>query len=168
MTKKIFEADFKAEQVIKFLEDAAKQVKDIRPLMKVAAHFMKSTVDENFETEGQHTGDKWKEWSTNWKKQRLKEKHGEGGILQFRGDLRRSLRSKYDDTSAMAIVSGDYAAAHNFGFKGKVNKTSSKGKRFTCNMNMPKREFMRINEREQEYLIADLTVKLKEMFMNNG
>lgn len=168
MTKEIFEAKFNADEVTKFLNDASKKISDLRPLMRVAAQYLKFVVDENFETEGTFTGEKWKEWSDKYKKQRMKQSRGQGKILTLEGSLRKDIRSKYDNTTASVIANKEYAAVHNFGLKRKISKTSSKGKRFKCNMNMPKREFMRINEREQENLIGDLTVKLTEMLLNNG
>jgi len=173
MTRDIFEADFKAEEVTKFLEEASKKIKDMRPLMKLAAHNLKTIVDKNLDTNGTHTGEKWKEWSDKWKKQRLKKAKVQGKLLNYQGHLRGHIHSEYDNTTAAVIASDEYAAAHNFGCtktveKKRYNKKKKSLTRFTCNMNMPKREFMRINDIEQDYLIADLTVKLKELLMEGG
>jgi len=172
MTKKIFEAEFKAKEVIKFLEEAAKKLDDLTPLMRIAAHFLKSTVDENFKTEGKHTGEKWKEWSDNWKKQRMKQNRT-GSILTLEGDLHKSIHSKASKTEAAVIAGTDYAAAHNFGctktvMKERENKKKRTITSFKCNMNMPRREFMRIDDTHQDELIADLTVKLTELLMEKG
>ena len=164
--KKMFIAHWNADEIVEFLQNAEKQIGDLTPLMKTARVFLKQTVDENFETEGQHTGEKWKELSDKYKKMKLKKsKSKDIKILHFEGDLRHSIMAKSDQTSATVGTNSPYAAVHNFGFKGEVTKESKKGKRFTCNMNMPKREFMRINEIQKEYLLADLKVKLTELLM---
>ncbi len=162
MSKKTFEYDFQAKEVQKFLEKSAKKLSDLRPLMREAAQGLKFVVDQNFETEGTFTGDKWQAWSDKYKKWRLKQKKGQGSILSFEGRLRRSIVASSSATEAIVGTNVKYAAAHNFGCDKTVNKTSKKGKRFSCNMNTPKREFMRINETEQQNLIEDLQEFLEQ------
>ena len=161
--KEPFEVEFNAKEVQKFLEKSAKKLSDLRPLMREAAQGLKFVVDQNFETEGTFTGEKWKEWDEKYKKWRLKQKKGQGSILTFEGRLRRSIVASSSATEAIVGTNVKYAAAHNFGCDKTVNKKSKLGKRFSCNMNIPKREFMRINQTEQENLIADLYIFLKEM-----
>ena len=167
MSKEPFEAEFNAKEVTKFLNESAKKLSDLRPLMREAAQGLKFVVDQNFETEGTFTGDKWQAWSDKYKKWRLKKKKGQGGILSFEGNLKRDIRSGYDNTTAFVASGKDYAAIHNFGFKGIVtkereNKRKGTKTRFSCNMNTPKREFMRINETEQQNLIEDLQEFLEQ------
>ena len=143
MTGEMFKVKFESKAVTDFLKDAAKKLSDLTPLMKEARVFLKKTVDENFETEGTYTGDKWKPWSESWKKRRLQMGISPNRLLHFGGVLRNSIRAYSNNNEAGVGTNMDYAAAHNFGFKGKVSKKSKLNKEFTANMFLPKREFMR-------------------------
>ncbi len=165
MTREMFKVKFESKAVTDFLKDAAKKLSDLTPLMKTARVFLKNTVDEDFETEGTHTGDKWKPWSESWKKRRIQMGRGSGRILNLEGVLRRSIKAYSNANEAGVGTNIVYAAAHNFGFKGKVSKKSKLGKKFTANMFLPKREFMRISEHQKELLQADLYIKLKEILL---
>lgn len=166
MGDKFFTYGFKAKEIVKFLNDIHKEIQDLTPLMKVARRFLKNTVDENFETSGVHTGEKWKSWSEKWKKQRIKIGRGSGKILNLEGELRRSIKAKHGKDFAQVGTASEYAAIHNFGFKGKVNKKSKKGKMFTAKMNMPKREFMRLNDTTIDELYAELYIAAKDLIFN--
>lgn len=151
-----FKTEFNAKEVVTFLKKAAIQLKDLTPLMKTARVFLKDTVDENFETEGTFTGDKWKEWSPEYKIQRMKQGKSRGKILSLDGQLRKSFQAKSGKDYALVGTNKVYAAIHNFG----GNKS------LKHNKTMPQREFMRINDTQLEFLQAELTICLKEELMN--
>lgn len=166
MGDKFFTYGFKVKDVVKFLNDIQKEIQDLTPLMKVARRFLKKTVDENFETSGTHTGEKWKEWSEKWKKQRIKMGRGSGKILNLEGELRRSIKAKHGKDFAQVGTASEYAAIHNFGFNGTVQKKSKKGKLFSAKLNMPKREFMRLNDAAKDELYAELYITAKDIMLN--
>lgn len=101
------------------------RAQNMRPLMKSAALIMKNYVDENFETQGEHSGDKWKEWSDEYKEHREKIGRGDGRILSLEGELRESISSIVTDESAMVGSNKEYAAIHNFG--GDIKKRGGNG-----------------------------------------
>ena len=150
-----FKAKWNAKDIVALLRTAEKQLGDLSPLMKTARVLMKGIVDENFETEGTHTGEKWQSWSDEWKKQRIKMGKGSGKILNLSGSLRRSILSKSDSNTATVYTNKVYAAIHNFGGTKKLKR----------NQNMSKREFMRINDTQAEFMLADLKISLEEMLM---
>ena len=151
----MFKAKWNGKDIIAFLRTAEKKLGDLSPLMKAARVELKGIIDENFETEGKHTGDKWKEWSDEWKKQRMKMGEGSGKILNLSGKLRKTIMAKSDRNTATIYTNRDYAAIHNFGGNKKLKR----------NKTMPRREFMRINDTQVEYLLADLKISLEEMLM---
>ena len=165
--KKLFKADFNAKEVVKLLNDIQKKMSDLTPFMKLSRKMLKQDVDENFETEGTASGDKWQEWSEEWKKRRIKKGRGAGKILGLDGFLRRSIKAKNTKTEAIVGTNTEYAAIHNFGFKGKVSKKTKNGlKRYK--INMPKREFMRLSDYEKEDLQAELYILAKRIFAEAG
>lgn len=101
------------------------RAQNTRPLMKSAALIMKNYVDENFETQGEHSGDKWEEWSDEYKEHREKIGRGNGRILSLEGELRESISSIVTDEEAMVGSNKEYAAIHNFG--GDVKKRGGSG-----------------------------------------
>lgn len=157
MSDKFFTTNFNAEEIVKFLNHQSKLFKDLSPLMKVARVFMKYTIDENFETEGSHTGEKWAEWSPLWKKRRSRMGRGNGKILGLYGELRKDIRAKHGKDFAMVGTNKKYAALHNFG--GDIKRGGKKiGK-------MPQREFMRMDKYSKEELQAELYIKAKEFLI---
>lgn len=157
MSNKYFEVEFTTEKIKKFLLEVSKNIADMTPLMKTAAVFMKDCVDENFETEGTHTGEKWEAWSEAWKKQRIKQGRGSGKILSLDGHLRKSIMSKTTFDSAIVGTNKIYAAIHNFGGTPELKR----------NKTMPKREFNRINDDEEENMFEELTNNLEELIEKN-
>lgn len=151
-----FKTEINSKEVVTFLKKAAIQLKDLTPLMKTARVFLKDMVDENFETEGTLTGEKWKEWSPEYKIQRMKQGKSSGKLLSLDGHLRKSIQAKSGKDYALVGTNKIYAAIHNFGGNNslKHNKT------------MPQREFMRINDTQLEFLQAELAICLKEQLMN--
>ncbi|MCD8025327.1 MAG: phage virion morphogenesis protein [Candidatus Gastranaerophilales bacterium] len=165
MPDKFFTSSFNADESVKFLNNLQKKFKDLSPLMKTARVFLKKTVNKNFETQGEHTDEKWMPWSENYKKWRMKNGKSLKLILTLDGELRRSIMAKSGKDYALVGTNKEYAAIHNFGYKGKVNKKSKKGKLFTAKMNMPKREFMRLDDKTKEELLAELYIKSEEMII---
>lgn len=153
-----FRTSFNSGAVVKFLNGTAKKLKDLSPLMKTARVVLKKSVDDNFETQGESLGKKWKPWSEGWKKYRLKKKHGSGKILNFSGELRRDIRAKSGRDFALVGVNKEYAAIHNFGGASHLKR----------NKNMPKRKFMALSEYQKDNLLAELYLKTEEMLMENG
>lgn len=155
---KMFKVNFNAKYITKFLNETSKKLKDLSPLMKIARVFLKNTVDENFETNGTATGEKWEPWSEKYKKRRAKLNRANGKILNLDGHLRKSIISKSGKDFALVGTSKEYAAIHNFGGDIKRNnKTIGK---------MPKREFMRLNDYKKEELLAELYIKSEELMLD--
>ncbi len=82
---------------------------------------------------------------------------GTGNILNLSGSrgLRGSIIAKSGADFAIVGTNKDYAAIHNFG----GNKSLKRNK------TMPKREFMRIDETQKEFLQADLYIQLKDILI---
>ena len=116
MAKEIINIDFNPESIIEFLTKIKNETPSaMEKMMKTARVFMKNTVNENFETEGKHTGDKWTGWSEKYKLKRPK-----GKILTLGGHLRKDIRAysgsdKNGVYFAKVVANKEYAAIHNFG-----------------------------------------------------
>ena len=156
MSGKYFTATFEADEwFIDFLNGMQEKLKDLTPLMKTARVFLKQTVNENFNTSGTHTGEKWKEWSDAWKKRRMQLGKSGNRILSMDGNLQKHISAKSGADFAKVYNHEKYAAIHNFGFDGK-NKKGVK-------MNMPQRQFMRLDKYRVEDLYVELYLKLKDI-----
>lgn len=107
------------EVTAKLLE-LAKRGENLRPLMKNIAGIFASAVEDNFKEGGRP--DKWKEWSKQTIKQRIKKHKYPGQILQLEGKLAASINTQYDDNSAIIGSNLDYAAIHQLGGKAGKNK----------------------------------------------
>lgn len=123
--KKSIEMKCNYKKINNKLLKLGERAQNMRPLMKSAALIMKNYVDENFETQGEHSGDKWKEWSDEYKEHREKIGRGNGHILSLEGELRESISSIVTDEEAMVGSNKEYAAIHNFG--GDVKKRGGSG-----------------------------------------
>lgn len=156
MSNKSFRANFNAKDIINYLNNASKQLRDLSPIMKIARVFLKNTVDDNFETQGEATGEKWAPWSDSWKKRRIKMGRGSGKILNLEGHLRRDIRAKSGKDFALVGTNKEYAAIHNFGGNKNLKR----------NKTMPKREFMRLNKSKKEELLAELYLGVEERLMD--
>lgn len=153
---KMFEANFKgADDILSVLNSAKESLKDLSPLMKLARVLLKSNINENFNTSGEHTGEKWKEWSDKYKLWRMKNGKSGNRILSLEGNLQKHISAKSGADFAKVYTHEKYAAIHNFGFHGK-NKRGAK-------MNMPQREFMRLDEAALNDLYAELYIEWKDM-----
>jgi len=151
--QKQFSYKLNDKQIIKFLQDCHKKLGDLSPIMKTARVFMKQKIEENFDTEGAATGEKWREWSKPWKKRRIKLGRGSGKILTLDGELRRSLHAKSGRDFALVGTNKEYAAIHNFGGT----------KQLKHNKTMPKREFMRFDDHAIDELYVELYEKMEDL-----
>lgn len=139
------------------------------PLMKTLAHAMWDAVEENFAQQGRPA---WMGWKSNeyWKKRRG------GKILQLSGRLASSIMPYSDSDSATVGTNVVYAAIHNFGgvidiparsqrAYYKVDKSGNFNHKFSkkskanysewhtipaYQINMPRREFLRLTETDVE------------------
>lgn len=136
---------FKAEiHGLDFFEYQLKNIQeifgDLRPLFRRFRRTILNIIDDNFDTEGTASGEKWQELSEKYNIQKIK-KYGMGKkILEASGSLRKSFTSKIDDKTLTIGTAKEYAAIHNFGMDEK---------------NMPQREFML-----KEFQVGDLSYDL--------
>lgn len=119
------ELDGNYREINNKLLQIAQAGKNMKPILKRAAHIMELYVDENFETEGQQSGQKWKAWKDSYKQYREDIGRGNGRILSLEGELRESFSSIVTDEEAMVGTNKEYAAIHNFG--GDIRKRGGRG-----------------------------------------
>ena len=138
------------------------------PLMKKLSHAMWDAVEENFAQQGRPT---WMGWSPKYAKRR-----GPGQILQRSGRLASSIMPYSDNDSATVGTNVAYAAIHNFGGTidiparsqqayYRMDKSGNVSNRFSkknkanysewntipaYQVNMPRREFLRLTEKDVE------------------
>lgn len=135
------------------LDELASRVKNIKPALREIGHVMLNYVDENFETEGRNSGEKWEGWSDSYKEFREKHGRGQGRIMTLEGELRTSMDTKVTSDSVQVGTGKEYARIHNEG--GAVKKRN--GGRF----DMPKRTFMQWTPKLEELVADELFVTLK-------
>lgn len=145
MTNKYFEAKLNNKEVTDTLKRYAKEVGDLNPALRIARRMLLNAIDENFETEGLASGEKFKEWSESYKAFREKRGKTESKILHFDGNLRKSLSSKITRNELIIGTPKEYAAAHNFGYAPR---------------NLPQREFMRISEEVKNEMLGEIAYDL--------
>lgn len=143
--KKYFEAKLNNKEVTDTLERYAKEVGDLKPALRIARRALLNAIDENFETEGESSGDKFEGWSDAYTEWREKHKHGDGKIMNLEGDLRKSMSSKITRNELIIGTAKEYAAAHNFGYAPR---------------NLKQREIMRISEEVKENILNDIAYDL--------
>ena len=147
---KYFEVEFNAEEITDALNHVLKETKNLEPAFKIARKALLDAIDENFETEGASSGERFKDWSEKYAKYRAKKKKGEGKILQYEGYLRKSISSKITRKELIIGSDKEYAAAHQFGYAPR---------------NLDARPFMRItNEVKKEIaknIMSDLRKRIK-------
>ena len=123
------------KKIQKAFQKSFEILKDFKPALRVARQVLLHAIDENFETEGVSSGNKYQDWSDYYKK--VRQKIG-GKILHLDGVLRKSITGIVRKDSVIISTEKEYAAVHNFGFEGP-----DKNGRM---MNMPQREFFRLTE----------------------
>lgn len=142
------------KEIKKMLTGIAEKVKKPKKsIFRPVGHIIKNYIDENFETEGENSGEKWQAWSDVYKAHRDYIGRGDGNILQLEGELREKITDKITNDSVIVGTNQDYAAIHNFGFDG-INK---KG----VEMNMPKRTYMEFTDDLQAQIADEIWCQLK-------
>lgn len=141
------------KDIEKGLKELAENAKNKRKILRELGHTVVNYIDETFETEGKHIGNKWVDWSDYYKKVRQKMGRGEGGILSREGELRESIDYSVNGDSVIIGTNKVYAAIHNFGSDGENKKG--------IDMNIPKRTFMEFTDDLEEQIITTLWGELK-------
>lgn len=145
MANKYFEAKLNSKEVTDTLKRYAKEVGDLNPALRISRRMLLNAIDQNFETEGTSSGEKFKEWSDGYKAWRKKKGKTDSKILHFDGNLRKSMSSKITREELIIGTPKEYAAAHNFGYAPR---------------NLPQREFMRISEEVKNELLGEIAYDL--------
>ena len=153
-TSKYFESEINAKEIVKEIERIRKELGDTKPLLKVCRRCLMNYIDENFETEGTASGEKWQEWSDDWREQRKKLGRGSGKILNLEGELRRSIDSKLKKDELIIGTAKEYAAIHQFG--GEIKRKN----KITL---MPKRPFFRFPENVEDFIIVELHYYVQDL-----
>lgn len=141
------------KEVRKMLLDIAERVKNPKKLLRPVGHVIRNYIDENFETEGKNSGEKWQDWSDVYKAHRQYIGRGDGKILQLEGELRQKIEDKVTNDSVIVGTNQDYAAIHNFGFDGP-NKNG-------VDMFMPKRTYMELTDDLQSQIADEIWCQLR-------
>ena len=98
---------------MKGLKDLSNRGTDLRPLMKTVSALMLTSVLENFRDQGRP---RWVDLAESTKKQRAKEGHWPGNILDIHaGGLKSSIQAESDNNSAVVGSNKVYAAIQHFG-----------------------------------------------------
>lgn len=145
-----FSVEIENQDIFKRIKEFADETGDIKPFLKLASRRIMNVIDENFETEGKNTGEKWENWSDIWLKRREELGKADGKILSLDGYLRRSIERHIDSDRAVIGSSLKYAAIHNFGSTDDMK------------IDMPQREFLRIDAFEEEKILDDLYEYIKK------
>ena len=136
-----FEVKLNNKDITETLERYVKAISDIKPAFRIARRHILNAIEDNFETEGQSSGEKFKDWSEKYAKQRTKKGRGEGKILQLEGHLKNSLSSKITRDELIVGTNKEYAAAHQFGYAPR---------------NLDARPFMRISDQVKQDIMNDI------------
>ncbi len=145
MTSKYFEAKLNNKEVTDTLARYAKEIGNLNPALRIARRKLLFAIDQNFETEGESSGKKFKSWSEPYEAWRKKMGRIESKILQLDGFLRKSMSSKITREELIIGTAEEYAAAHNFGYAPR---------------NLDQREFMRISEETKNEMLGDIAYDL--------
>lgn len=134
-------------------QELQNRVKNIKPALREIGHVMQNYVDENFETEGENSGEKWEAWKDEYAERRAKMGRGEGRIMTLNNELREDISTDVTNDSVIVGTGKEYARIHNEG--GDVKKRG--GGKFE----MPKRTFMAWTPKLEELVADELYVALK-------
>ena len=169
------ENEFKSPEIIEILKE---KVRGNRGLMLAIAEELRVAVLKNFETEGARLGKKWASLRKSTIKQRESKGYWPGKILQRTGQLKNSIISRADETSAEVSTNLIYAAIHQYG--GWIHRSSLKTylrkkregkaasfdklrmrKNKMSSFYIPARPFMKLNERDldrvKSIIVKELT-----------
>ena len=129
------------------------QLKDMHSFWSSVGEYMvKRTIKGCFDREQAPDGTKWKPLSPARVRQRMKRhKSGSMRILQDTGELRRSVRYKSSETSAVIGSKLKYAATHQFG----------RG-------NIPARPFLGFTREDKQHVLSMLAIYLRRASLNGG
>lgn len=153
---KYFEVKINTKEIVNKLNEIKKDFSNLTPFLQIIDIQLRNAIDDNFATEGTSSGEKWKEWSDTYKKWKIKNHKGNDLILNSSADLRQSIISEIEGNKLTIGTPMEYAAIHNFGLKKTLQKNNKKGTSFSCDMNMPKREYMRFSPQTFEELLEEL------------
>ena len=143
------EIEVKDSKVRKLLKKLQSRVTDMSPIMENVAALMRRAVDKNFEVEGrdkaghEHT---WKELAPSTQRYRARhkgEKYAAHPILEFNGDLKKSLNVDHGKDWAKVYTGVKYGVYHQLGTK-----------------KMPARPFLLIPRTDLKAIVAYLKEKL--------
>ena len=140
-TDKMFTAKINDEEIKKKLTELAELTSDLKPLFRVLRQTILAAIDDNFDTEGIASGDKWEELSNDYKIKKIKEYGAGKKILEASGDLRTSFIGKVTSNNLTIGSPKEYAAVHNFGYEER---------------NIPKREIIRFSDQQIEDIVFEL------------
>ena len=135
--------EIKSQRVTELFRKLIANGQDTRPAMQSIAQMMLESVRQNFESEGRPV--KWKPWKDATRKARARRGTVGGKILRDRGDLARSVVSKYSAHEAVVGSSLPYALTHDQG---------------DADRGIPQREFMLFQKEDIIEAEAILTRRL--------
>lgn len=141
MTDKMFTAKMNDKEIKDKLEELYEYTSDLKPLFRVLRQTILAAIDDNFETEGTASGDKWEELSNDYKIKKIKEYGAGKKILEASGDLRTRFIGKVTSNDLTIGSPKEYAAVHNFGYEER---------------NIPKREIIRFSDQQIEDIVFEL------------
>ena len=118
------------------------------PFLKIIKTSLLAEIEENFATEGTSSGEKWKAWSTKYKKHMVKIGKPGNKILTDSAFLKNSFKGEISGDKLTIGTAVEYAAIHNFGHKKKK---------------MPKRPFLRFSKETMEGILEDMNEQARKM-----
>ena len=145
------------------MKELINRAKNLKPLLNNIAQIMLESVRKNFDNEGRV--DKWAALKRSTIKQREKKGYWPGKILQRSGMLKRSIQAFSDETTAIVSTNIKYAGIHNYG--GTIKQATRSNIRTKKqikerNIKKPKREFMKLKNKESEKIKLAITKFFKE------
>ena len=138
---------FNQKEVVNKLNELSKKFVPA-PFLKIIRETLIHEIKENFETEGTSSGEKWKAWSTKYKKHMVKIGKPGNKILTDSAFLKNSFKGEISGDKLTIGTAVEYAAIHNFGHTKKK---------------MPKRPFLRFSKETMEGILEDLNAQARKM-----
>jgi phage virion morphogenesis protein len=141
MANPIVGIQYSSGEVNSRLNELQRKVSDLTPVMKNIGEYMLLSTDTRFRTETDPYGNRWQPNSP----RTTARKRAEGRlirVLQSTGRLRSSISYKADRTSVVIGTNVSYAAKHQLG------------------QGVPKREFLGINEKDNQEILTLLNTAL--------
>jgi len=141
MANPIVGIQYSSGEVNSRLNELQRKVSDLTPAMKNIGEYLLLSTDTRFRTETDPYGNRWQPNSP----RTIARKRAEGRlirVLQSTGRLRSSISYKADRTSVVIGTNVSYAAKHQLG------------------QGVPKREFLGINETDNQEILIILNTEL--------